>query len=420
MSSMTRNLKNQLVQPVECGRKLIVPPHRRAGKNPALVSPGPSPFARAIVPLKNMLRPYDTLQKLFYPQDLMVRSILKSLSQGQTLDAYLILFNSLRSPERMISWRRTGEDVFASHTMLEKEQGRVIVRKPLETLNPASDALATSAALSESAFFLHRGVIYRLDPRNPEKVESRKMEVPSKEDRIVLPLGREQGFIDLTGPNLKLKGIYVPSSTTVLSISDAAKLFALEFAADMEPSSGLYKASAFERSFSHCIDLFNHEGMDSSLLRVDIGFMGRIKDTYGPAAANRISAAAGALGAMVLHPSDLITSARPYGGEFLALLPGATLAEAIISAQKWKRAIENHSIELPNGKTVSVYARISAANVADAQRITQQNLPIRAAVQALLDRAVERAKSLSERNIVVAPVVDQNPARPMVKFQNYK
>ncbi len=94
-----------------------------------------------------------------------------------------------------------------------------------------------------------------------------------------------------------------------------------------------------------------------TVMLVEVDDFGRYRDNYGPEAGELLLRRAGAvIRASGLSAQD--SAGRREGGEFLVLLPGATLDAAHTSAERILRAVRD--LEIPNrGSTVSNYVTVS-------------------------------------------------------------
>jgi diguanylate cyclase (GGDEF)-like protein len=93
-----------------------------------------------------------------------------------------------------------------------------------------------------------------------------------------------------------------------------------------------------------------------SLLMIDIDQFKHVNDTFGHRAGDQVLAAVGKLIARHTREHDL--AARYGGDEFVAVLPGATLEQAVLVAERMRKAIQKTPLvnAFPERVTVSIGA----------------------------------------------------------------
>lgn len=96
-----------------------------------------------------------------------------------------------------------------------------------------------------------------------------------------------------------------------------------------------------------------------ALLMLDVDHFKRVNDQYGHAVGDRVLVEFARLAAGVLRPTDLL--ARLGGEEFAAILPGASLGEAIIVAERIRTTIESSIVEISTGAPVCISVSIGVA-----------------------------------------------------------
>jgi diguanylate cyclase (GGDEF)-like protein len=464
---MTRKLANPELQPK--GRRKVdsmAPPPRKSREIPVFAPPGASPLARVIAPFKNIaFRPYDTLRGVMYPQDRIISAVINAVAERGPVslqEAYRIYFRAMKNAEQISIFRRAGDDTLAGHTKVRMQDGEVVAQRLNKTMDPMTDALISRAMEYGTVFFLQNKSLLYIDPKNPDIIRSREIKRPADTARIVLPLGKKYGLIEVEGEDLRFKGLYTPGSATIVSARDISRLFSLRFIADVDALTGLYSRGAFEESIRHQIDLREGETkLNTAMLMLDIDHFKRVNDTYGHAAGDKVLGIVAAITAMALRASDLVTKNRRlltmgeevsrYGGEeFAVLLPGSNTEGAAIAAMRCRQAIERHPITLPSGEKIQVTASIGIASLSDAERIVKGELDINPEFmmevadedfenQILLPGNGERVKSLrgtwqkisdealyfakhEGRNMVVAPEFVQDPrtGNVFLKFHAFR
>ena len=100
----------------------------------------------------------------------------------------------------------------------------------------------------------------------------------------------------------------------------------------------------------------------SSLVMIDLDHFKSVNDTHGHAAGDQVLMQVAEIAKVALRPSDVF--GRLGGEEFAMLLPETKGDEAMVVAERMRAAIANHSVRLPDGKTLSVTASFGVAALA--------------------------------------------------------
>jgi len=157
-----------------------------------------------------------------------------------------------------------------------------------------------------------------------------------------------------------------PSAGTVWSINDISDQVAareqLERAALHDALTGVANRKGFERAMARVWEATGTQ-RPASVVMIDLDHFKPINDTAGHAAGDAVLVAvAQAIGAAV-RTSDVV--GRLGGDEFAVLLPRCTQAQAVVVAEKVRRAILD--IALPwQGRTLRVGASLGVAELTDA------------------------------------------------------
>lgn len=149
---------------------------------------------------------------------------------------------------------------------------------------------------------------------------------------------------------------------------------------------GVLQRSAFESRAPERMWLCALRDAPVSLLRMDLDRLKRLNEKLGYAAGDTLIQQLGELIRRQLRQGDLV--ARLGGGDFVALLPGASLDAALRVAERIRRECER--LSEPSGCTLS-------AGVA--QRHRDESL---AELLARADAALERAKRLGRNRVEVS------------------
>ncbi len=192
-------------------------------------------------------------------------------------------------------------------------------------------------------------------------------------------------------------GLMVPAGAIVLALALARERQALLQAigsleeelmqrSAIDHLTGVLQRSAFESRAPERMWLCALRDAPVSLLRMDLDRLKRLNEKLGYAAGDTLIQQLGELIRRQLRQGDLV--ARLGGGDFVALLPGASLDAALRVAERIRRECER--LSEPSGCTLS-------AGVA--QRHRDESL---AELLARADAALERAKRLGRNRVEVS------------------
>ncbi|MGE0371723.1 MAG: diguanylate cyclase [Gammaproteobacteria bacterium] len=135
----------------------------------------------------------------------------------------------------------------------------------------------------------------------------------------------------------------------------------LEKLAAYDSLTGLYNRRKFTSSLQEEIARFRHESHALSLLIIDLDHFKNINDTYGHQVGDEALRSVCAVVNSHVRRDDI--SAR-YGGEEIAvILPRTDSEDAMILAERIRKAIEDHGIEYEPGKTLHITASIGVATL---------------------------------------------------------
>jgi diguanylate cyclase (GGDEF)-like protein len=163
----------------------------------------------------------------------------------------------------------------------------------------------------------------------------------------------------------------------------------LENAAAIDPLTHCYNRRALDTSIENDIAYAKRYGIDLSVIMLDLDNFKMINDTYGHLAGDAVLKAIAGLILSMVRKSDYLVR---YGGEeFVLVLPGSTLYNAVQVAHKIRIMIENYRIQL-EGTSIAVSASFGVAGLENKQDGF-----------CLLQEADERlyqAKALGKNNVV--------------------
>lgn len=164
---------------------------------------------------------------------------------------------------------------------------------------------------------------------------------------------------------------------------------ALSRLAHNDTLTGLGNRRAFDEAFREVQDRKRRHGEQAGLLAIDIDHFKRINDRHGHAAGDEVLRSIASLMARNVRPMDKVF--RIGGEEFVAILPGASSAQAREIANRLREAIAATPVPIDEN-AIGVSVSIGVATTAQAGE--QQEL------MELADRALYEAKSTG-RNCVV-------------------
>ncbi|MCZ2111355.1 MAG: GGDEF domain-containing protein, partial [Dehalococcoidia bacterium] len=135
----------------------------------------------------------------------------------------------------------------------------------------------------------------------------------------------------------------------------------LEKLAAYDSLTGLYNRRKFTSSLQEEVARYRNETHALSLIIIDLDHFKNINDTYGHQVGDEALRSVSGVVNSHIRRNDI--SAR-YGGEEIAvILPRTDGEEAMVLAERVRRAIEEHGIEYEPGKTLHITASIGVATL---------------------------------------------------------
>lgn len=120
-------------------------------------------------------------------------------------------------------------------------------------------------------------------------------------------------------------------------------------AAVTDPLTGLHNLHHADPALRRMAITARRDGRHLAVMMLDIDHFKSFNDRYGHATGNRVLIEVGRRLKAGLRPGDLL--ARIGGEEFLAALPGATLAEARMVAERLRRAVADRAFVIDLGRS---------------------------------------------------------------------
>jgi diguanylate cyclase len=123
--------------------------------------------------------------------------------------------------------------------------------------------------------------------------------------------------------------------------------------ANVDPLTGLRNRRSFERALQEFFKDFKRYGYPFSLIMLDLDNFKNINDTYGHLVGDRVLREIGNILRNYLRAKDI--PARTGGEEFTIILPGIRKEDALKVAERLRRVLENHSVDV-GGRKINVTA----------------------------------------------------------------
>jgi len=133
----------------------------------------------------------------------------------------------------------------------------------------------------------------------------------------------------------------------------------IEEYAKVDPMTGLHNRRWLEEMYTREINRSNMGDFKLTAFMLDIDHFKQVNDTYGHLAGDQVLISVAQTLVKCLRPSDMPVR---YGGEeFSVFLPGTTVDNARIVAERIRSSMENMTIALPSGKVIQITVSIGFA-----------------------------------------------------------
>jgi diguanylate cyclase (GGDEF)-like protein len=166
----------------------------------------------------------------------------------------------------------------------------------------------------------------------------------------------------------------------------------LKHLAETDPMTGLWNRRYFTHTSATLWALARREQSHLSLIMIDIDRFKKVNDTYGHKVGDDVIIALAQILMESIRTSDL--ACRFGGEEFLILLPETPLEGAAVIAEKIRKRVENHGIELDNRETLHFTVSLG---VSQTENLHDPN--IEATIQRA-DNALYAAKNAGRNTLV--------------------
>jgi len=148
-----------------------------------------------------------------------------------------------------------------------------------------------------------------------------------------------------------------------VAVSNYLNMKRLENDAAIDPMTDCYNRRAFDRMIQHNIHNAHRYNRDLSVIMLDLDRFKSVNDLYGHPAGDKVLVEVARLILSAIRKSDY---AVRYGGEeFVVVLPETRLAKALELAERLRRLIESSSVQVANGRQVSVTASFGVAALSE-------------------------------------------------------
>lgn len=139
----------------------------------------------------------------------------------------------------------------------------------------------------------------------------------------------------------------------------------LQTDADFDPLTGLANRRYFEKAAVQAVGHARQHGRPLSVLALDLDFFKRVNDTWGHAVGDHVLKIASHVLETALREDDL--AVRIGGEEFAAILLDTPEPQARMVAERIRQALQDTSIELDTGATLSQTCSIGIASHEEAE-----------------------------------------------------
>jgi len=368
---MSRNLKNQLVQPAGRRRSDSLVPEPGA----ALAAPRPGVISAPKRLLETLQRaPANFIQRGFFPQTLLASRIANVLAMREpqaVRKAYAIYLASLRNPKQLITFRREGTDILSAER-LRLARDRVLIdycKNPA----PLTDEAALEAVEEDKIVYLVGSRKLSVGRSGFEEASSEKISEELASSRLLIPFGKNYGMVEISGIDLRLMGFWQTQFSVLGFARDFANLGFMRVISDTDALTGLSNRRIFDETAEQYFGDYTREGINSALLMLDIDKFKRTNDIYGHAGGDKVLAHVAAIISQSLRTTDVVTLTRYGGEEFAILLPGADTKGGAIAAERCRAQLEANPA-IFQGHTIEVTGSFGVSSFFDAECLAKGNI----------------------------------------------
>jgi len=214
---------------------------------------------------------------------------------------------------------------------------------------------------------------------------------------IPLLLLRGAGPVHLVMGTMLLSGavfVLLVCRLMLTTVSDVRRIAALEVENVTDPLLGIYNRRYLEQRLKEEVSRANRYGLALSVCIMDIDHFKRINDSYGHPIGDEVLKNLGNLLRNKVREVDLF--ARYGGEEFVMILPNTRAQEAIVLAERLRKAVEDSRIVVESGGrlefdcTVSLGLTTATAGKRESRQLLRE-----------ADQALHRAKASGRNRVEV-------------------
>lgn len=221
--------------------------------------------------------------------------------------------------------------------------------------------------------------------QTPNKIRNKRLHIKHKDGHLI------PAVCSLT-PRFSGSGALILSRCSVQDFSEQAEMEdALKKQARTDPLTGVYNRRYFREIATRELSNTSMKPSPVSVLLIDIDHFKQINDAYGHSEGDVALISITKSCAEKLRKTDIL--ARFGGEEFVALMPGATQAEAQQKAEEIREYIANTNIHLSNGTSIQITVSIGVAAMSE-RDISQLD-----ALLNLADTRLYRAKNAGRNQV---------------------
>lgn len=219
---------------------------------------------------------------------------------------------------------------------------------------------------------------------------------------IVVLCGKQTEWYELIIPVIFLLGALFVWLTINLSLQTAAdlrRIVLLESENITDPLTKVYNRRYLDRRLDVEVARAKRYSLELSILMLDIDHFKRVNDTYGhPAGDTTLSA----LSSLVKNDLRELEVVARYGGEeFLVICTNTAIGGAVLVAERLRRLVESHLIEIADSygtnKNIQISISVSIGAASLSASVDSKEKLLRAA-----DKALYRAKEEGRNRVIAA------------------
>lgn len=166
---------------------------------------------------------------------------------------------------------------------------------------------------------------------------------------------------------------------------------------------GVNNRRAFDQRLNEEVMRASRRHEPLSCLFLDVDYFKKVNDNHGHEAGDAALQQVADIVRQQLRASDVL--ARYGGEEFAALLPNSTEGGAAEIAERIRRAVEAHEIQLGSGKTLKITISIGVASLVPDSPNQEAVGAVAAVLVETADRALYQAKGLGRNQVVCASLL---------------